>query len=358
MSGTLFLCATPIGNLQDITPRVIETLRAADVIACEDTRNSRKLFSHFDIKTPFTAYHHHNRYDKARELLAQLKEGKNVALVTDAGMPVISDPGEELVKMCREEGIAVTALPGACALVTALASSGISAARFVFEGFLPGASNKKERRRVLTQLRREERTVVLYEAPHRLRETLEDLLEALGDRELALCRELTKKFEEVRLTTIEEALSHLQQNEPRGEYVLVIAGNETVADARSLADAVVQIASENVKAGDTESGADIALENDAAGDPGKASTIAMENAISGMADAGPAVDSYNGDLRIKDLTGEEVLQILLLQLSVANHVAFYEAKGMDRKDAMKQTARDRGTTKREIYQIILASSEN
>ena len=242
MSGMLYLCATPIGNLQDITPRVIETLQAADLIACEDTRTSRKLFSHFDIKTPFTSYHHHNRYDKARELIAQLKEGKTIALVTDAGMPVISDPGEELVKMCREEDIPVSALPGACALVTALAASGITASRFVFEGFLPGASNKKERKRVLAQLKREERTLVLYEAPHHLKETLRDLLETLGDREIALCRELTKRFEEVRLTTIEEALFSLDRQEPRGEYVLVIAGNETASDARSIADAVVQIA--------------------------------------------------------------------------------------------------------------------
>ena len=357
MSGTLFLCATPIGNLSDITPRVLETLRAADLIACEDTRTSRKLFSHFDIKTPFTSYHHHNRYDKARELVALLKEGKTIALVTDAGMPVISDPGEELVKLCRLEGIPVSALPGACALITALASSGISAVRFVFEGFLPASSNKKERKRILSQLRREERTIILYEAPHRLKETLKDLYETLGDREVAVCRELTKRFEEVRLTTLEEALDAADTREPRGEYVLVLAGNDAEADARTLADAVVQIASENVIAGDTETGADIALENDASGDAPKASTIAMENALSGMADSGNAVDSYNGDLRIRDLSGEEVLQILLLQLSVPNHVAFYEAKGMDRKDAMKQTAKDRGTTKREIYQIILANDE-
>lgn len=358
MSGMLYLCATPIGNLQDITPRVLETLQTADLIACEDTRISRKLFSHFDIKTPFTSYHQNNRYDKARELLALLRDGKTIALVTDAGMPVISDPGEELVKMCREEGIAVSALPGACALITALASSGISAARFVFEGFLPGASNKKERKRILSRLRREERTIILYEAPHHLKETLQDLLQVLGDREVALCRELTKRFEEVVLTTLEDALHVLDSKEPRGEYVLVIAGNDIEADARQIADAVVQVASENVMAGDMEQGADIALENDASGTAAKDSTIAMENARAGMADSGPAVESHNGDLLIKDLSGEEVLRILLLQLSVPNHVAFYEAKGMDRKDAMKQTAKDRGTTKREIYQIILANNEN
>ena len=337
--GMLYLCATPIGNLADITDRVVRTLREVDLIACEDTRNSRKLFSHLDIHTPFTAYHHHNRHDKARELVRQLKEGRHIALITDAGMPVISDPGEELVRLCRKEGIRVTALPGACAFVTALASSGIAAGRFVFEGFLPGDNRKKERARILKQLAREERTIILYEAPHHLKKTLADLCAVMPEREIALCRELTKKFEEVTLSTVEEAMRDADVHEPRGEYVLVIAGTLQAAQTQGTAEDFTIVA----------------RENDASGNAPVAANIAMENNISGTADAAAAVDAYNGDLRIADMTGEEVLQVLLMQLDVASHVAFYEAKGMERKEAMRAAAKDRGVSRREIYQNLLES---
>lgn len=224
MSGILYLCATPIGNLSDCTPRVIETLKEVDLIACEDTRVTRKLLSHFDIHAKTTSYHEHNRFDKARELVDILHAGKNIALVTDAGLPAISDPGYELVSLCHDEGIAVTCLPGACALVTALSVSGIYPRRFIFEGFLPGKNEKKERLKILNQLKSEERTVILYEAPHHLKILLDDLLENLGDRKISLCRELTKKFEEIRRTTLSAAVSFYQNNEPRGEYVIVIEG--------------------------------------------------------------------------------------------------------------------------------------
>ena len=200
MSGTLYLCATPIGNLGDMTPRVVETLKEADVIAAEDTRNSIKLLNHFDIHTPMTSYHEYNKFEKARSLIAQLKQGKNIALITDAGTPAISDPGEILVKMCHDEGIPVTSLPGPAACITALTLSGLSTRRFCFEGFLP--SEKKERADILEELSGESRTVILYEAPHHLLKTLKDLEEALGDREIALCRDLTKKHETIERTTI------------------------------------------------------------------------------------------------------------------------------------------------------------
>ncbi|MBQ6362890.1 MAG: 16S rRNA (cytidine(1402)-2'-O)-methyltransferase [Lachnospiraceae bacterium] len=222
MTGTLYLCATPIGNLGDITLRVLDTLREADLIAAEDTRNTRKLLNHFEIKKPLTSYHEHNKYEKADELIGKLRSGVNIALVTDAGTPAISDPGEVLAARCIEEGIPVTSLPGACALITALTLSGKSARRFCFEGFLP--TDKKERRRILDVLAREERTIILYEAPHRLKATLEELREALGDRPVTLCRELTKKFEEAVPTTLGEAPALYADREPRGEYVLVLAG--------------------------------------------------------------------------------------------------------------------------------------
>ena len=224
MNGTLYLCATPIGNLGDITERVLQTLNEADMIACEDTRGSLRLLSHFDIHTPMTSYHEFNKYDKAHTIIGMLREGKNVALITDAGTPVISDPGEVLVRMCREEGINVTSLPGPCACITALSLSGIPGRRFCFEGFLP--HDKKERAFVLTELKRESRTIILYEAPHHLKATLSVLYETLGDREIAICRELTKRFEEVKLTTVCEALGFYEENEPRGEYVLVAAGRD------------------------------------------------------------------------------------------------------------------------------------
>ena len=222
MAGMLYLCATPIGNLGDMTPRVVETLREVDLIAAEDTRNSIKLLNHFAIKTSMTSYHEYNKVEKADYLVAQMQQGKNVALVTDAGTPGISDPGEVLVAKCHEAGITVTSLPGAAACITALTLSGLSTRRFCFEAFLP--TDKKEKAMILEELKEESRTIILYEAPHRLNRTLEELVKTLGDRRLTLCRELTKKFETVLPTTIKEAISLYEREEPRGEYVLVIEG--------------------------------------------------------------------------------------------------------------------------------------
>ena len=205
MAGMLYLCATPIGNLGDMTPRVVETLREVDLIAAEDTRNSIKLLNHFAIKTSMTSYHEYNKVEKADYLVAQMQQGKNVALVTDAGTPGISDPGEVLVAKCHEAGITVTSLPGAAACITALTLSGLSTRRFCFEAFLP--ADKKEKAAILEELKAESRTIILYEAPHRLNRTLEELVKTLGDRRLTLCRELTKKFETVLPTTIKEAIS-------------------------------------------------------------------------------------------------------------------------------------------------------
>lgn len=228
MSGKLFLCATPIGNLEDITFRVLETLRSADVIAAEDTRHTIKLLNHFDIKTPMTSYHEFNKIEKAHVLVRELKEGKNIALVTDAGTPGISDPGEELVKLCHEEGIEVTSLPGPAACITALTMSGLSTRRFCFEAFLP--TDKKERQAVLERLKTETRTTIFYEAPHRLGKTLKVLKEYAGNRRLTICKELTKRHEKNWLTTLDEAIDWYEVNEARGEYVLVLEG----ADARCL----------------------------------------------------------------------------------------------------------------------------
>lgn len=222
MSGTLYLCATPIGNLEDMTFRAVRMLEEVDLIAAEDTRNSIKLLNHFEIKTPMTSYHEFNKYDKAKVLVAKLQEGQNIALITDAGTPGISDPGEELVKQCHEAGITVTSLPGACACVNGLVISGLPTRRFCFEAFLP--TDKKERARVLEELKTETRTIVLYEAPHRLIRTLEELLEQLGNRRLTICRELTKKHETVFRTTLEEAVAYYTEQEPKGECVLVIEG--------------------------------------------------------------------------------------------------------------------------------------
>ncbi len=222
MSGTLFLCATPIGNLGDMTPRVVETLQNVDLIAAEDTRNSIKLLNHFDIHTPMTSYHEYNKVEKARQLVGQLLNGQHIALITDAGTPAISDPGEVLVQMCHENGVTVTSLPGAAACITALTLSGLSTRRFCFEGFLP--ADKKEKRIVLEELKSESRTIILYEAPHHLIKTLEELYEVLGERKITLCRELTKKFETVFPTTLEQALEFYKSEEPRGEYVLVLEG--------------------------------------------------------------------------------------------------------------------------------------
>lgn len=277
-SGMLFLCATPIGNLKDMTPRVIETLQEADLIAAEDTRNSIKLLNHFEIHTPMTSYHEYNKVDKARELIRQMQEGKNVALITDAGTPAISDPGEVLVRMCQEEGIRVTSLPGAAACITALTLSGLSTRRFCFEGFLP--ADKKEKKEILEELKGESRTIILYEAPHHLKNTLEELYLTLGERRITLCRELTKKFETVMPTTLEAALQYYEEEEPRGEYVLVLEGKS---------------------------------------------------------------------LEEKRREKEDEWQ----EMSIEEHMAYYEERGMEHKEAMKAVAKDRGVSKREIYQYLL-----
>lgn len=278
MPGMLYLCATPIGNLGDMTPRVVETLRSVDVIAAEDTRNSIKLLNHFEIKTSMTSYHEYNKVEKADFLVSQMQQGKEVALITDAGTPAISDPGEVLVRKCQEAGIPVTSLPGPAACITALTLSGLSTRRFCFEGFLP--ADKKEKAQILKELQEESRTVILYEAPHHLVRTLGELYEALGDRRITLCRELTKKFETVFPTTIKEALTFYEKEEPRGEYVLVVEGK--------------------------------------------------------------------GLLRKK-----EEAQAAWQSMTIEEHMAYYEEGGMDEKSAMKQVAKDRGVSKREIYQYLL-----
>ena len=278
MSGKLYLCATPIGNLGDMTPRVIETLNMVDVIAAEDTRNSIKLLNHFEIKTKMTSYHEFNKVEKARYLVEKMQEGLNVAVITDAGTPGISDPGEELVRQCMEAGITVTSVPGACAAVNALVISGRPTRRFAFEAFLP--ADKKERREILDKLENETRTMIIYEAPHRLIKTLTELLEVLGDRKLSICKELTKKHETVFSTTIAEALKVYEEKEPRGEYVLVIEG-KTFEE-------------------------------------------------------------------LKKESQEEFLSI-----SIEEHMERYLSSGMDKKSAMKQVAKDRGISKRDVYQALL-----
>lgn len=223
MPGTLYLCATPIGNLEDMTFRVIRTLKEVDLIAAEDTRNSIKLLNHFEIQTPMTSYHEFNKYEKGRKLVEKLLEGQNIALITDAGTPGISDPGEELVQMCYEAGVPVTSLPGAVACVTALTLSGMSTRRFAFEAFLP--TDKKEREAVLQEMESETRTIVMYEAPHRLVKTLKLLAEHLGsERKITVCRELTKRHETAFRSTIAEAMAYYEANDPKGECVLVIEG--------------------------------------------------------------------------------------------------------------------------------------
>ena len=222
MAGQLYLCATPIGNLEDITLRVLNVLKEVDLIAAEDTRHSIKLLNHFGIKTKLTSYHEYNKVDKAVYLVRQMQEGINVALITDAGTPGISDPGEELVRQCHEAGIVVTSLPGACACVTALTISGLPTRRFCFEAFLP--ADKKERKAVLNQLKTETRTIILYEAPHRLKKTLQELKSELGNRNMTLCRELTKRHEDYKRMTIQELIDYYEGKEVRGECVLVIEG--------------------------------------------------------------------------------------------------------------------------------------
>lgn len=222
MAGILYLCATPIGNLEDMTYRCVRILKEVDLIAAEDTRNSIKLLNHFEIDTPMTSYHEFNKIEKAHTLLAALKDGKNIAVITDAGTPGISDPGEELVAMCYEEDIEVNAVPGAAACITAVTSSGQACRRFSFEAFLP--KDKKERARVLAEMQQETRTMIVYEAPHHLRATLQELYQALGDRSITLCRELTKRYEEKKKMTLAQAVDYYRENDPRGEYVLVISG--------------------------------------------------------------------------------------------------------------------------------------
>lgn len=224
MQGKLYLCATPIGNLEDITLRVLRTLEEVDLIAAEDTRNSIKLLNHFEIKTPMTSYHEYNKIEKAYQLVDKMKSGLNVALITDAGTPGISDPGEDLVRICYESGIEVTSLPGAAAVITALTLSGLPTRRFAFEAFLP--REKKERQMILASLKKETRTIILYEAPHHLKKTLEELFEVLEDRPITLCRELTKRYETAFQTTLSSAISYYKENEPKGEFVLVIQGKQ------------------------------------------------------------------------------------------------------------------------------------
>ncbi len=277
MSGTLYLCATPIGNLEDMTFRAVRILKEVDLIAAEDTRNSLKLLNHFDIRTPMTSYHEYNKYDKGRKLVEQLLEGKDIALITDAGTPGISDPGEELVQMCYESGVPVTAVPGAAACITGLTISGLPTGRFAFEAFLP--SDKKEREAVLQELKDEQRTIVLYEAPHRLVKTLELLSGLLGARKVSVCRELTKRHETVYRSTLVEAASYYAENAPKGECVIVIEG----------------LSRQEIERKEREKWQD---------------------------------------------------------MGIGEHVEYYMALGMDKKGAMKQTAKDRGMQKREVYNYL------
>jgi len=278
MPGKLYLCATPIGNLQDITPRCIEVLKGVDLIAAEDTRNSIKILNHFDIHTPMTAYHEYNRFDKADDLVRQLLEGKNIACITDAGTPGISDPGEVFVKKVYEAGIPVTSIPGACALVNALVISGLSTRRFRFEAFLP--AEKKERAEILREIREDTATLVFYEAPHHLGKTLAELLEALGDRRTSLVKELTKTHENVELTTLGKAAAKYAEEEPRGEYVLVVEGKSPEEKREE------------------------------------------------------AIRAFDG-------------------MSLSEHMELYTGRGIDRKEAMKLVAKDRGLSKRDVYQALI-----
>lgn len=278
MAGTLYLCATPIGNLEDITFRVLRILKEVDLIAAEDTRNSIKLLNHFEITTPMTSYHEYNKYDKGKYLVNKLLEGENIALITDAGTPGISDPGEELVKMAYEAGITVTSLPGASACVTALSLSGLPTRRFAFEAFLP--TDKKERQDILNELVNETRTIILYEAPHRLVKTLKMLFEALGDRNITILRELTKKHETVFTSTFENAIAYYEENDAKGECVIVIEGKSR-----------------------------------------------------------------------EELIKES--QEKWLSWTLSEHMEHYMNQGMNKKEAMKAVADDRGVSKRDIYAMLL-----
>lgn len=278
MQGKLYLCATPIGNLDDITLRVLETLKTVDLIAAEDTRHSIKLLNHFEIKTPMTSYHEYNKVDKARYLVEKMKDGLNVALITDAGTPGISDPGEELVRQCYEAGVELTSLPGAAACITALTLSGLSTRRFCFEAFLP--TDKKEKQWILDELKDETRTIIIYEAPHHLLRTLKELYEALGDRKATVCRELTKKYETAFRTTLGAAADYYEQNEPKGECVIVIEG-------RSI-----------------------------------------------------------GEMKAEDHASWQ-------EMALNDHMEHYLSQGIDKKEAMKLVAKDRGISRRDVYQALL-----
>lgn len=244
--GTLYLCATPIGNLEDITLRVLKILKECDLIAAEDTRHTRKLLTHFDIHTPLTSYHAHNELKKGEKLLEKLKQGQSIAVVSDAGMPGISDPGAEIVQMALEEDVPVVPVPGASAVLAALVVSGLPCARFVFEGFL--ATNKKGRRRRLEKVVNEERTLVFYESPHRLVSTLEDMQKILGNRKVAVAREITKKHEEVYRGSIINAIEYFKNNAIKGEFTLVVSGSlgeekEKQWEQLPIADHVLQLMS-------------------------------------------------------------------------------------------------------------------
>ena len=278
IKGKLFLCATPIGNLDDITLRVLNTLKEVDLIAAEDTRHSIKLLNHFEIKTPMTSYHEHNKVEKARYLVEQMKQGVRIALITDAGTPGISDPGEELVRQCYEAGIELTSLPGPAACITALTLSGLGTRRFCFEAFLP--TDKKEKQWILEELKEETKTMIIYEAPHRLVKTLKELYEFLRDRRITICRELTKRFETAFRTTFSNALKAYEEEDPKGECVIVIEGKS-----------------------------------------------------------------------IRDRIEEKVMASR--EMSLEEHMELYVNQGLDRKEAMRMVAKDRGISKREVYQYLI-----
>ena len=282
MSGTLYLCATPIGNLEDITLRVIRVLSQVDLIAAEDTRNSLKLLNHLEIKKPLTSYHEHNKYDKAKVLVERLLAGEDIALISDAGTPGISDPGEELVKLCQGAKVQVTALPGPCAAVTALSLAGLPSRRFAFEGFLP--TGKKEKRLLLESLKEESRTIIFYEAPHRLLKTLISLEEALGNRPVSICKELTKRFENVLCMELKEAIAYYEKQSPKGEYVLIVQGR----DEEEL---------------------------------------------------------------------EEEKQAHWQGFTIEAHMDTYLKQGLEKKEAMRQVAKDRGVSKRDIYSLLLRNTQ-
>ena len=333
MDGTLFLVATPIGNLEDMTFRAVRVLKEADLIACEDTRTSAPLLRSYGIRTPVTSYHKFNEEEKSGELIGKILRGEKIALITDAGMPAISDPGCILVRKCMEQAIPVTAVPGASACVTALALSGADTRRFVFEGFLP--VDNKEKKDALSRLSEETRTIILYEAPHRLVRTLESLQSVLGeDRLISLCRELTKRFESVERMTIGDALRMYGAGEDSGCAADDAAGEDSGCAADDAAGADADRAEDDgCKAKDT-------------GRARKASFVRPRGEYVLV------IDGRNPEeLAQKKAAAWETMDI-------AAHVALYEQKGLGRKEAMKAAARDRGLSRRDIYQALLHSPEN